>query len=185
MAPVRVASLHDPAFIESLGAAAHATLMDELELLESGHAFDQGDFLAGRITPVFFGSAINDFGVEPFLKRFLELAPAPLPRKTTTGVVDPLNPAFSGFVFKIQANMDPAHRDRIAFLRIVSGRFTRGMEVVNPRSGRTLKLNKPLQFLAQERTLVEEAWAGDILGLWDAGNLRIGESLAEGPGVEF
>ncbi|HEX7614486.1 MAG TPA: EF-Tu/IF-2/RF-3 family GTPase, partial [Thermoanaerobaculia bacterium] len=140
---------------------------------------------AGRITPVFFGSAINDFGVEPFLKRFLELAPAPLPRKTTTGQVDPLSPAFSGFVFKIQANMDPAHRDRVAFLRIVSGKFTRGMEVLNPRSGRKLKLAKPLQFLAQERTLVDEAWAGDILGLWDAGNLRIGDSLAEGPGIEF
>ena len=185
VAPVQVATLDDPAFIESLGAAAHATLMEELELLESGHAFDQAAFLAGGITPVFFGSASNDFGVEPFLKRFLELAPAPLPRKTTTGLVDPLQPEFSGFVFKIQANMDPAHRDRIAFVRIVSGKFTRGMEVLNPRSGRTLKLAKPLQFLAQERTLVEEAWAGDILGLWDAGNLRIGDSLAEGPGVEF
>jgi peptide chain release factor 3 len=185
VAPVQVASLHDSAFIESLGAAAHATLMEELELLESGHDFDQATFLAGGVTPVFFGSASNDFGVEPFLKRFLELAPAPLPRKTTTGQIDPLNPSFSGFVFKIQANMDPAHRDRIAFLRIVSGKFTRGMEVLNPRTGRTLKLAKPLQFLAQERTLVEEAWAGDILGLWDAGNLRIGDSLAEGPGIEF
>ncbi|MCM3876291.1 MAG: peptide chain release factor 3 [Thermoanaerobaculia bacterium] len=185
VAPVQVASLDDAAFVESLGAAAHATLMEELELLESGHAFHQATFLAGGVTPVFFGSAVNDFGVEPFLKRFLELAPAPLPRKTTTGRVDPLDPSFSGFVFKIQANMDPAHRDRVAFLRIVSGKFTRGMEVVNPRSGRRLRLSKPLQFLAQERTLVEEAWAGDILGLWDAGNLRIGDSLAEGPGVEF
>jgi peptide chain release factor 3 len=185
VASLNVTSLDDPDFVESLGASAHATLKEELDLLEAGHPFDHETFLEGGITPVFFGSASNDFGVEPFLKRFLELAPAPLPRKTTTGQVDPLSPGFSGFVFKIQANMDPAHRDRVAFLRIVSGKFTRGMEVVNPRSGRILKLLKPLQFLAQERTLVEEAWAGDILGLWDAGNLRIGDSLAEGPGVEF
>ena len=186
VAPLGVSSVDDPDFIATIGEKAHATLKGELDLLATaGNKFDRDDFLAGRITPVFFGSAINDFGVEPFLKRFLELAPAPLPRKTTTGQVDPLHPEFSGFVFKIQANMDPAHRDRIAFLRIVSGKFTRGMEVLNPRSGRKLKLAKPLQFLAQERTLVEEAWAGDILGLWDAGNLRIGDSLAEGPGVEF
>ena len=184
--PIGVSSLEDAAFIATLGERAHATLKGELDLLATaGNEFDRDDFLAGGITPVFFGSASNDFGVEPFLNRFLELAPAPLPRKTTTGEVDPLNPSFSGFVFKIQANMDPAHRDRIAFLRIVSGKFTRGMEVLNPRSGRTLKLTKPLQFLAQERTLVEEAWAGDILGLWDAGNLRIGDSLAEAPGIEF
>ena len=184
--PIGVSSLEDAAFIATLGGRAHATLKGELDLLATaGNEFDRDDFLAGGITPVFFGSASNDFGVEPFLNRFLELAPAPLPRKTTTGEVDPLNPSFSGFVFKIQANMDPAHRDRIAFLRIVSGKFTRGMEVLNPRSGRTLKLTKPLQFLAQERTLVEEAWAGDILGLWDAGNLRIGDSLAEAPGIEF
>ena len=186
VAPVEVASVDDPDFVSTIGAKAHTTLRDELDLLATaGNRFDRETFLAGGVTPVFFGSAINDFGVEPFLKRFLDLAPAPLPRKTATGEVDPLSPTFSGFVFKIQANMDPAHRDRIAFLRIVSGKFTRGMEVLNPRTGRTMKLAKPLQFLAQERTLVEEAWAGDILGLWDAGNLRIGDSLAEGPGVEF
>jgi len=185
VAPVQVASRDDSGLVRHLGAESRAILASELELLEAGHPFDRETFLAGGVTPVFFGSAINDFGVEPFLKRFLELAPAPLPRSTATGDVDPLSPAFSGFVFKIQANMDPAHRDRIAFVRIVSGKFTRGMEVLNPRTGRTLKLAKPLQFLAQERTLVEEAWAGDILGLWDAGSLRIGDSLAEGPGIEF
>ncbi len=185
VAPVAVTSLDDPGFVASLGPSAHATLKDELELLESGHAFDQAAFLAGEVTPVFFGSAVNDFGVEPFLEKFLDLAPPPLPRTSTDGPVDPLLPRFSGFVFKIQANMDPAHRDRVAFVRIVSGKFTRGMEATHARTGKTLKLAKPLQFLAQERTLVEEAWAGDILGLWDPGNLRIGDSLAEGAAIEY
>jgi peptide chain release factor 3 len=184
VAPVDV-SLDDPGFVASLGQAAHATLKDELELLESGHAFDQAAFLSGNVTPVFFGSAVNDFGVEPFLQRFLDLAPPPLPRNSTNGPIDPLLPRFSGFVFKIQANMDPAHRDRVAFVRIVSGKFTRGMEATHARTGKVLKLAKPLQFLAQERTLVEEAWAGDILGLWDPGNLRIGDSLAEGAAIEY
>jgi peptide chain release factor 3 len=184
VAPVDV-SLDDPDFVASLGPAAHATLKDELELLESGHSFDQAAFLSGAVTPVFFGSAVNDFGVEPFLQRFLTLAPPPLPRNSTGGPVEPTLPRFSGFVFKIQANMDPAHRDRVAFVRVVSGKFTRGMEATHARTGKTLKLAKPLSFLAQERTLVEEAWAGDILGLWDPGNLRIGDSLAEGAAIEY
>src|SRR5512140_1380305 len=125
VAPVPMASLDDPELVASLGEAAHATLKEELELLESGHTFDQAAFLAGEVTPVFFGSAVNDFGVEPFLQRFLDLAPPPLPRKSTSGLIDPLLPRFSGFVFKIQANMDPAHRDRVAFVRVVSGKFTR------------------------------------------------------------
>ena len=185
VAPVRVASLDEPAFVASLGAGAHATLKEELELLESGHAFDQAAFRAGAVTPVFFGSAVNDFGVEPFLQRFLDLAPPPLPRASSEGLVEPLLPRFSGFVFKIQANMDPAHRDRVAFVRVVSGKFTRGMEATHARTGKVLKLAKPLSFLAQERTLVEEAWAGDILGLWDPGNLRIGDSLAEGAAIAY
>ena len=185
VAPHQVASLDDAEFVASLGAGAHATLTEELELLESGHSFDQTAFLSGDVTPVFFGSAVNDFGVEPFLQRFLDLAPPPLPRASTAGPVDPLLPRFSGFVFKIQANMDPAHRDRVAFVRVVSGKFTRGMEATHARTGKTLKLAKPLSFLAQERTLVEDAWAGDILGLWDPGNLRIGDSLAEGAAIEY
>ncbi len=185
VAPVQVTSLLDPGFVASLGETAHATLRGELELLEAGHPFDRETFLGGGVSPVFFGSAVNDFGVEPFLQRFLDLAPPPLPRASSQGLVEPLLPRFSGFVFKIQANMDPAHRDRVAFVRVVSGKFTRGMEATHARTGRTLKLAKPLQFLAQERTLVEEAWAGDILGLWDPGNLRIGDSLAEGAPVEY
>jgi peptide chain release factor 3 len=185
VAPVEVASLDDADFVASLGPAAHATLKEELELLESGHTFDAAAFRAGDVTPVFFGSAVNDFGVEPFLQRFLDLAPPPLPRASSDGLIEPLLPRFSGFVFKIQANMDPAHRDRVAFVRVVSGKFTRGMEATHARTGKVLKLAKPLSFLAQERTLVEEAWAGDILGLWDPGNLRIGDSLAEGAAITY
>ena len=181
--------LGDPALVESLGERAHRQLVEELDLLDAaGGAFDREAYLRGDVTPVFFGSAVNDFGVEPFLKSFLDLAPPPAPRETASGPVDPAAPRFSGFVFKIQANMDPAHRDRVAFLRVVSGKFTRGMEARNPRTGRTSKLTKPLLFLAQERTMIEEAWAGDILGLWDSGSLRIGDTLVEpGPGqdVEF
>jgi peptide chain release factor 3 len=184
--PVAVTSVDDPAVVAALGSAAHRQLVDELDLLDTaGNVFDRAAFLRGEITPVFFGSAMNDFGVEPFLERFLELAPQPLPREAADGPVDPLSPDFSAFVFKIQANMDPAHRDRVAFLRICSGRFTRGMEVRHARTGRTMRLTKPLQFMAQERTLVEEAYAGDILGLWDASTLRIGDSISEGPAVEF
>ena len=178
--------LDDPALVEEIGSKAHAQLVEELAMLDAaGMPFDRELFLAGELTPVFFGSALNDFGVEPFLAEFLELAPGPAPRASTAGTVDPAEPRFSGFVFKIQANMDPAHRDRVAFVRVCSGRFERGMEVRHARTGRTLKLNKPLQFLAQERTLVDEAWAGDVLGLWDSGALRIGDTIHEGPAVEF
>lgn len=173
-----ITALDDPAFVASLGERAHAQLVEELGLLDAaGLPFDQDLFLEGELTPVFFGSALNDFGVEPFLMKFLELAPRPLPRATATGPVDPHRDAFSGFVFKIQANMDPSHRDRVAFVRVVSGKFTRGMEVRHVRTGKPLKLNKPLQFMAQERMLIEEAYAGDIVGLWDSGALRIGDSL--------
>ena len=178
--------LGDPRLVDAVGEAAHRQLAEEIEMLDAaGNPFVSDRFLAGEVTPVFFGSALNDFGVEPFLERFLELAPPPVPRVASTGKVAPATPRFTGFVFKIQANMDPSHRDRVAFVRVCSGRFARGMEVRHVRTGKSLKLNKPLQFMAQERTLVEEAWAGDILGLWDSGNLRIGDSLSEGGSEEF
>jgi peptide chain release factor 3 len=185
-APVELSSLEDPALLEAIGDDAYRKLIEELDLLEgAGAPFDRERFLAGELTPVFFGSAITNFGVEPFLDRFVELAPSPLPRPTAKGKVDPLSPEFSGFVFKIQANMDPHHRDRVAFLRVCSGRFQRGMQARHVRTGKPLTLSKPLTFLAQRRTLVEEAYAGDIIGLWDAGQLRIGDTLCEGPSVEF
>ena len=146
-------------------------------LPEGGRAYR---FRAGKLSPVFFGSALTNFGIEPFLDRFLALAPAPLGRQTVAnGIVEPDSEQFSGFVFKIQANMDPQHRDRIAFLRVCSGRFVRGMDAVHVRSGKPISLNKSLQLRAQERTIIEEAYAGDIVGLWDPGVLRIGDTIAE------
>ena len=186
-ARVEVSDIDDPELENELGTRAHQQLMGELELLDAaGNTFDQARFLAGEITPVFFGSAMTNFGVEPFLETFTNLAPAPLSRKTLGGeTLLPDAPFFSGFVFKIQANMDPAHRDRVAFMRITSGRFYRGMEVRQSRTGKSLTLNKPLTFFAQERHLVEEAFSGDIIGLWDSGNLRIGDSVSDGTPVEF
>src|SRR5262249_35251573 len=128
---------------------------------------------------------LTNFGVEPFLHRFLSLAPPPSPRSTFTGPVEPASSKFSAFVFKIQANMDPQHRDRIAFARICSGRFERGMTVKHVRTGKPMSLNRSLRFMAQEREEVEEAFAGDILGLWDPGILRIGDTIAEDPDTEF
>jgi peptide chain release factor 3 len=185
-AVMKVASLEDPALRSSIGEQAHDHLIESLDLLHgAGTDFDQDSFRAGELTPVFFGSALTNFGVEPFLDHFVELAPPPLPRETTDGVVLPTEPTFSGFVFKIQANMDPLHRDRVAFVRVCSGHFTRGMEVVHVRTGKPLALNRSLQFCAQDRTLIEEAFAGDIVGVWDPGLLRIGDTLSEDPSREF
>ena len=185
-APLTIGSVHDASLREAIGPAAQRRLVDDLELLDvAGDGFDAPRFLAGEVTPVFFGSAMNNFGVEPFLDRFVLLAPPPRGRATSRGDVRPEDPAFSGFVFKIQANMDPHHRDRIAFLRVASGRFRRGMEVLHVRTGRRLTLARALQFFAQDRTLLEEAFAGDIVGLWDPGVLRIGDTLSQGHDVEF
>ena len=186
-AAMQVGSLDDPALRRTIGVQAHRQLLDELALLlGAGTEFDLPRFRAGALSPVFFGSALTNFGIEPFLDRFLDLAPAPLARPATSGdTVAPEAPFFSGFVFKIQANMDPQHRDRVAFLRICSGRFSRGMEAVHVRTGRPLSLTKSLHLRAQERTLLEEAFAGDIIGLWDPGVLRIGDTVSENPSVEF
>jgi peptide chain release factor 3 len=185
-ASMQVSDLEDPTLRQEIGAHAHQQLMDEIALLHgAGTHFDLARFRAGELSPVFFGSALTNFGIEPFLDRFLDLAPPPQPRRTADGDVGPEAPFFSGFVFKIQANMDPQHRDRIAFLRVVSGRFTRGMDVIHVRSGKALSLNKSLQLKAQERTLIEAAFPGDIVGLWDPGVLRIGDTLSENPAVQF
>jgi peptide chain release factor 3 len=176
----------DAELAEALGPTALARTRDEVELLETaGNPFDPERFRSGQVTPVFFGSAMNNFGLEPFLDQFVDLAQSPRTRNTSIGPLEADNPNFSGFVFKIQANMDPQHRDRIAFMRICSGRFNRGMDVQHVRTGKTLSLTRPVQFMAQERTLVDEAYSGDILGVWDPGVLRIGDSLCQGPPVEF
>jgi peptide chain release factor 3 len=183
---MQVSGLEDPQLGRTIGTAAHEHLSDSLALLHgAGTGFDHEAFRAARLTPVFFGSALTNFGIEPFLDQFIELAPPPLPRQAAGAVVSPLDSSFSGFVFKIQANMDPQHRDRVAFLRVCSGHFERGMEVIHTRTGKPLTLKRSLQFRAQERTMIEEAFAGDIVGIWDPGVLRIGDTLSETPGLEF
>jgi peptide chain release factor 3 len=182
----RVGSLESPELKALLGDAAHEQLAHDVMLLdEAGHPFSEEEVLAERLTPVFFGSALTNFGVEPFLREFLELAPAPTARESTIGPVVPTDPAFTGFVFKIQANMDPKHRDRIAFVRVCSGKFEAGMQVRHVRTGKMIRLASPQQFMARERSAVEEAWPGDVIGVMDRGNLRIGDSLSTDGDLEF
>ncbi|MCK6551827.1 peptide chain release factor 3 [Myxococcota bacterium] len=178
--------LEDPELHEHLGPSHLAKLREDIELLDHASAeFDAEKFRAGQVTPVFFGSAMNNFGLEEFLERFVDLAPPPRDRATVAGRVSVNDPGFSAFVFKIQANLDPNHRDRVAFARICSGRFERGMKVKHVRTEKTVTLNRTLQFLGQDRELVEEAFAGDVIGIWDTGMLRIGDTLTEKGSAEF
>ena len=155
-----------------------AKLQDDIELMDiAGDDFDLDAVSRGDLSPVFFGSALTNFGVEPFLEHFLRLTRAPLKRHSDQGEISPFDPFFSAFIFKIQANMNPAHRDRIAFMRIVSGRFERGMEVFHMEGKGKIKLTQPQQFLAQDREIIEEAYAGDIIGVFDPGIFSIGDTL--------
>jgi peptide chain release factor 3 len=173
-------SLDDEAIRSHLDEDTISSLRDDLELLdEAGDPFDADRVAAGELTPMFFGSAMTNFGVEPFLKKFLELAPPPMERKTLEGTIAPENPHFSGFVFKIQANMDPKHHDRIAFMRICSGVFEKGLTVLHRQSGKMIRLSQPQQFLATERTSVEKAYPGDIIGIFDTGDLGVGDTVCE------
>ncbi|MFT9847204.1 peptide chain release factor 3 [Aneurinibacillus sp. REN35] len=166
---------------EVIGEALYTKLEEDSELLDiAGDPFDREKIDNGQLTPVFFGSALTNFGVQSFLEYFLRLAPSPAARMSDKGLIMPDQKKFSGFIFKIQANMNPAHRDRIAFLRIVSGTFSRGMSVQHVRTGKRVKLAQPQQFLAQERSIVEEAYPGDIIGLFDPGTFGIGDTLIEG-----
>ncbi len=154
-------------------------LRDEIELIQgAGNEFDMDLISCGKLSPVFFGSALADFGVAPFLKHFLDMSPAPGPRKTTDGYVDPMDHEFSGFIFKIQANMNPAHRDRLAFFRICSGTFNRGMDVTLSRTGKTMRLSQATELMANDRENIETAIAGDIIGIYDTGNYQIGDTLS-------
>jgi peptide chain release factor 3 len=168
----------DPALREALGPYA-GSVADALALLDgAGAAFEPEAVAHGAQTPVFFGSALTNYGVLPFLDRFLALAPPPGPRTSTRGPIDPIAHPFSGFVFKIQANMDPDHRDRVAFLRVCSGRFVRGETAVHVRSGKPVRLARSTLLQAQEREAVEEAYPGDVVGLFDPGLFRIGDTLS-------
>ena len=177
--------LDSPAAAEFLGDRAQA-FRDEIELVRgASHTFSHDDYLAGRQTPVFFGSAINNFGVTELLAAFVEYAPSPLPRATTTRTVDAFEEKLTGFVFKIQANMDPGHRDRIAFMRICSGRYAKGMRLFHVRLGKEMRVADALTFLAADRQHTEEAHAGDIIGLHNHGTINIGDTMTEGERLTF
>ena len=170
--------LDSPEIDEIVTSDQKAQLLEEIELLDGASAeFDQELVSKGELSPVFFGSALTNFGVEIFLKHFLKMTTSPLPRTADIGVVDPIKEDFSAFVFKIQANMNKAHRDRIAFMRIVSGKFEAGMEVNHVQGGKKIRLTQPQQLMAQDRKIVEEAYAGDIIGVFDPGIFSIGDTL--------
>ncbi|MGN0243678.1 MAG: peptide chain release factor 3 [Lachnospiraceae bacterium] len=161
-----------------IGDAFYEQLCEDIELLDgASEEFDMERVSSGKLSPVFFGSALTNFGVETFLQHFLEMTTSPLPRKSNKGLIDPFEQDFSAFVFKIQANMNKNHRDRIAFMRICSGKFEAGMEVFHVQGGRKTKLSQPQQLMAQERKIVEEAYAGDIIGVFDPGIFSIGDTL--------
>ena len=173
-----IISIDDKNLSDYIGDDHTDTLLEEVELLEgAGDDFDIEAVRSGKLTPVFFGSALTNFGVEPFLENFLKLTTSPLPRKTDSEIIDPLSDSFSAFVFKIQANMNKAHRDRIAFMRICSGKFDKNMEVYHVQGNRKMRLSQPQQIMAQEREVVDEAYAGDIIGVFDPGVFSIGDTI--------
>ena len=177
--------LDNPAYAERFGME-YAQAEGEIELVRDAAAqFDHAEFLAGRLTPMFFGSAVNNFGVQEILDALVELAPCPSERAAMQRIVKPDEPKFSGVVFKIQANMDPAHRDRIAFLRVVSGHFERGMRLKVVRSGKELRPNTVVSFLSQRRELLDEAFGGDIIGIPNHGILQLGDTITEGEALQF
>jgi len=179
-APVSVHGLDDPVVKEQLSPDVYRRTVDELAMLDgAGAKFDQGAVLAGELTPVFFGSAVNNFGVQLLLDAFLELAPSPRSRSANGRAIAPHESAFSGFIFKIQANMDPKHRDRLAFVRICSGRFERDMTVHHTRTGKKIRLSSSHKLFGRERETVDEAYPGDVVGLVGHSDFRIGDTLAE------
>jgi peptide chain release factor 3 len=185
-APVSVQGIGDDSVKAAMEEATYSQVCDELELLEgAGADFDLKKVLAGELTPVFFGSAANNFGVQLLLDRFLELSPPPTPRVSGEMMIDPASEEFSAFVFKIQANMNPKHRDRIAFVRIVSGQFKRDMDVINGRSGEKVRLANSQRLFARERETVDDAFAGDVVGLVGNYDLLIGDTLSSTAGVTF
>jgi len=183
---VKVSGLDDPKLDELLPEHAVKKLREEIEMVRGlCPEFNHKSYMEGHMTPVFFGSAVNNFGVRELLEGLARHAPSPLPQPTTTRTVEPNEKKVTGIIFKIQANMDPKHRDRIAFMRINSGHFKRGMKLKHMRSGKILNIHNPVLFLAQDREVAEEAVAGDIIGLPNHGNLRIGDTLTESENIRF
>jgi len=186
-APVQVAGIADPAVKDAIDADSYGHFVEQLDLLATaGPTFDRADAAKGGTTPVFFGSAVNNFGVELLLKALLEHAPAPTPRATKAGAtIAPADEKFSAFVFKIQGNMDPKHRDRVSFIRVVSGRFSRDLPVIHTRTGKTYRLANAHKIFGREREIVDEAYAGDVVGLVGYSDFGIGDTLAQDASVAF
>ncbi len=182
---IKITSLDDPRLQELIGEEASTELKEHMELIQVYPSFNSESYLDGTITPVFFGSALNNFGVKELLDCFIDIAPSPKNRQTTDGIIKPTQHSFSGFIFKIHANIDPKHRDRIAFLRICSGTYERQKKYFHVRSGKQLRSVNPTAFMAQSKTVIDEAFPGDIIGLHDTGNLKIGDTLTEGDTFHF
>lgn len=179
-------SVDDQVFKDLLGEPYYSKLVDDIELLDiAGDSFDLGKVLKGELTPIFFGSAMTNFGVEPFLEEFLRMSPHPGEQVFDDKIIEPNSENFTGFIFKIQANMNPSHRDRLAFMRICSGVFERGMQVFHSNTGKQIRLAQPQQFMAQEREIIDVAYPGDIIGLFDPGIFRIGDALSTIGGLSF
>ncbi|HEX5170536.1 MAG TPA: peptide chain release factor 3 [Cyclobacteriaceae bacterium] len=180
-AGIEISDINSPLLDEYIGENNAKQLRHDVELIEGVYAeFDVNDYLEGRVAPVFFGSAVNNFGVKELLDTFIRIAPPPKPRETTIRIVEPNESKFTGFVFKIHANMDPKHRNRIAFVRVCSGMFERGSNYYHVRQGKSLRFSNATAFMAQDRETVDEAWPGDIVGIYDTGNLKIGDTLTQG-----
>jgi peptide chain release factor 3 len=183
---IEIKDLNDGTLDKLIGEDYANTLRNDVELLEAGYPkLDKEEYLEALVSPVFFGSAVNNFGVRELLDSFIEIAPSPRPRYTETKEVQPDDKNFSGFVFKIHANLDPKHRDRIAFLRIVSGKFERNKNYFHVRENRNMKFSNPTAFMAQDKNVVDEAYPGDIIGLYDSSNFKIGDTLTEGEKFMF
>jgi len=171
---------------EKIGTDAADELREEIEMIEGVYdPFDREEYLKGDIAPVFFGSAVNNFGVQELLNAFCEISPSPIGRDADTKRVEPTDDKFSGFVFKIHANLDPKHRDRIAFLRIVSGKFQRNTFYNHVRNEKKMKFPNPTSFMAQDKSVIDEAYPGDVIGLYDSGSFKIGDTLTEGEKFNF
>ncbi len=183
---IEIGDINDTTFDKKVGDRAAKELREELDIVTSVYPeFSKEVYLSGEKSPVFFGSAVNNFGVKELLDCFVEIAPSPLTRETEERRIDPLEEKFSGFVFKIHANMDPKHRDRIAFLRICSGQFFRNTNYYHVRQERSLKFSNPTAFMASKKEVIDEAYPGDIIGLYDSGNFKIGDTLTEGEILHF
>jgi peptide chain release factor 3 len=183
---IQIDDLQNPELDKQVGEIAAAKLREEVETIEMVYPkFDVQDYQDGLISPVFFGSAVNNFGVKELLDCFVEIAPTPLPRETEERMIDPFEEKFTGFVFKIHANMDPKHRDRIAFVRICSGKFERNTNYLHIRNNKQMRFSNPTSFMAAKKEVVDEAYPGDIVGLYDSGNFKIGDTLTTGEILHF